>query len=1061
MNKFVLGVWMLVWGTGIARGGTTDDYYSVQNGDWDQASTWTSQPAAFGYPRAGDRAFVHHHLMVTCFAACAEADVAETVEIGETGRWDVYDRAQFNGAHIQGTGPFKTWGATFFTGMPSQVDCPWSSVGPVTFADTPALQLENTFYIDGTTVEVNVAHFTVASTTGTGRVYNDQGTWRVRPGSTCLVSRYDSQSGIMHMGTGSLFRASGTGSRYADSHWVLEEDSVFEPVTDGQTTYFEGTHVATGEGRWQLRGGLLYLDNLATTTTVFNVGGGGVQWSGGDIEVPPGSELVNQGEFHAAGHVATQGLAGTFVNRGNVWLGTVTGGVGYCRIDGTWRNEACATTTVVHSDFRWRGTGTFENAGMFRVAGIVTTDTGQVHFRNIGGQIDQGPASVLRIRGNQQHHTGGRFYLATGARCQVAYDGADYWDGEYVVSGPGVLRHDNGILMASHDLTTTTTFNATGGGIRWGGGEIWVRPGNPLYNQGEFHVEGHAATQRLAGTFVNRGNVWLGTATSGVGYCQIDGQLVNEAYGTATVVHSDFRWRGTGTFENAGTFRVAGGVTGSTESIRFRLMGGQVGLDTAAAYQIQGNGQQHVGGSFWLETGAVCQVVCGGTDYWDGAYAATGDGALQLNGGTLMASYSSPTTTAFNAAGGGFQLRGGTFNVRPGHWLENRGTMHFASTTTPVVLQGELRNVGRVYYGTSTPCLLTGPGGMIVNAETGVWDFVQAGGTIDVLSDHFYNYGTVNYLAATTRVFARVYNMPGGTTVLHRGTASFAPGMAVYGGRLSLCGGAYGGDVYVLDIDGIGGTLCGTGTVAGYVNQMGGTLAPGHSPGGLSIGDNYTQSSSSTLRIELGGKAPGTAHDQLVVASNVSVKGTLAVELYNGYAPAGGERFDVIRSESLTPTNFFLATNLPALDSGLSWLVLYRTNGVQLRVASAADVDGDGLQDDWETAQFGHIGVSDGGADDFDDDGYADFFEQLLDTQPTNHLDFFQVGEIAVSGSNSLVTLRTGSNAFYAIEARSDLADPVDPWETVDEFGGTGGTLTRTNPAAGVFRAFRLKAAAP
>ena len=253
--------------------------------------------------------------------------------------------------------------------------------------------------------------------------------------------------------------------------------------------------------------------------------------------------------------------------------------------------------------------------------------------------------------------------------------------------------------------------------------------------------------------------------------------------------------------------------------------------------------------------------------------------------------------------------------------------------------------------------------------------------------------------------------------------------------------------------------LCGTGAVSGYVYQDYGTVAPGRSPGALAIGGRYEQGANAALEIELGGKTPGAGYDQLQVGGNAILKGTLNVELYAGYNPAAGQRFDILRSAAVS--NAFKATNLPALAPGTDWLLLYRTNGVQLRVASIADADGDGLVDDWEIAHFGDTASRDGGDEDFDEDGYTDYVEQCLDTQPTNNADFLQIGEVAVSGDNSLLELRTGSMAWYAIEARPDLSDPGGEWTVVDEFFGTGGEVVRTNPASGVLRFYRLKAAAP
>ena len=145
MNKHLLGFWTLMIGAGFARGQTTDDYYSVQNGYWDQASTWTSPaPMAFGYPRTGDTAYVNHELMVTTLASCAHASMTGWVGIGSSGQLDVYNGAMFEGARIAGPGPFKTWANATWAGRPSHVDAPWVNVGKVQF-QTPSLQLENAF----------------------------------------------------------------------------------------------------------------------------------------------------------------------------------------------------------------------------------------------------------------------------------------------------------------------------------------------------------------------------------------------------------------------------------------------------------------------------------------------------------------------------------------------------------------------------------------------------------------------------------------------------------------------------------------------------------------------------------------------------------------------------------------------------------------------------------------------------------------------------------------------------------------------------------------------------
>ena len=303
--------------------------------------------------------------------------------------------------------------------------------------------------------------------------------------------------------------------------------------------------------------------------------------------------------------------------------------------------------------------------------------------------------------------------------------------------------------------------------------------------------------------------------------------------------------------------------------------------------------------------------------------------------------------------------------------------------------------------------------------------------------------------------------MEGATTAVTSGTASFPRGLVAGGGTVQVNGGILGA-LNGLYLWGPGAVLQGIGFISGYIDQTQGTLAPGHSPGALSIGDYYTQGSNATLQIEIGGKNPGTEYDQLAVTGSASVQGTLDVELYGGYTPPGGKRFDILTAGLLALTNFFRTTNLPVLDPGLDWLVLYRTNGVQLRVVSPTDTDGDGLQDDWEIANFGDTTSRDGGTEDFDNDGYSDYLEQVLDTQPTNRQDHLRILEFRTSGSNTLLTFHTGSNAQYAIEASTNLAGAdSNTWTVVDEFGGSGADMVRANEAASIIRGYRLLGIAP
>jgi hypothetical protein len=83
-----------------------------------------------------------------------------------------------------------------------------------------------------------------------------------------------------------------------------------------------------------------------------------------------------------------------------------------------------------------------------------------------------------------------------------------------------------------------------------------------------------------------------------------------------------------------------------------------------------------------------------------------------------------------------------------------------------------------------------------------------------------------------------------------------------------------------------GGTLNGTGTVTGSptaVNNTGGHVAPGTSPGTLTLGGNYLQGAGGSLDVDVTGTGAGQ-FDKLVVTGNVTLGGTLALLPSAGYA---------------------------------------------------------------------------------------------------------------------------------------------------------------------------------
>ena len=199
------------------------------------------------------------------------------------------------------------------------------------------------------------------------------------------------------------------------------------------------------------------------------------------------------------------------------------------------------------------------------------------------------------------------------------------------------------------------------------------------------------------------------------------------------------------------------------------------------------------------------------------------------------------------------------------------------------------------------------------NGETAVvfnnYDtLIKSGGTqtttLDIL---FHNYGSVS---AESGQLAFTY---GGVVVPPSGTTS------LNGGSLTLGG--------LLDIQ--GGMVTGSGIILGDV-QNGGLIAPGQSPGAITIQGHYTQTTAGSLSMEVG----ITAQDYLTVTGEAVLAGTLEVTLLPGYEPALGDRFPVLAYASHSGT--FETWLLPPLTGNTVWDVVYGDEGVYIEVIEEA-----------------------------------------------------------------------------------------------------------------------------
>jgi hypothetical protein len=124
-----------------------------------------------------------------------------------------------------------------------------------------------------------------------------------------------------------------------------------------------------------------------------------------------------------------------------------------------------------------------------------------------------------------------------------------------------------------------------------------------------------------------------------------------------------------------------------------------------------------------------------------------------------------------------------------------------------------------------------------------------------------------------------------------------------------------------------GETFSGSGTIDANLTNAG-TLSPGSSPGTINVDGDFTQESTGTLAIELGGTTAGTEYDQVNVTGAASFDGTLEITLIDDFSPSAGQTFTLMTYASRD--GIFSSTHLPILDPGLIWEINYYTTSLTL-----------------------------------------------------------------------------------------------------------------------------------
>ena len=231
-----------------------------------------------------------------------------------------------------------------------------------------------------------------------------------------------------------------------------------------------------------------------------------------------------------------------------------------------------------------------------------------------------------------------------------------------------------------------------------------------------------------------------------------------------------------------------------------------------------------------------------------------------------------------------------------------------ATIAAPITNQGTLSLNGATISGA-----LTNSGTLnVIGSTTAGGGMTQLSGVLDISGDQTFTVGGsgFDWLGGTLTGTGSLVLPPGASINITTAYDVAAPGPTLSASTMNVLA---------------GGTLMGSGTVNADVNNSAGTVAPGASPGILTINGDYVQGPSGVLAVDIGGTA-GTQYDQLVVTGNVTLGGTLNTTLMNGYVPAGSETFYIIQAGG-SSSGTFATTNYPV---GSSLTTTYLASGVNL-----------------------------------------------------------------------------------------------------------------------------------
>ncbi len=228
-----------------------------------------------------------------------------------------------------------------------------------------------------------------------------------------------------------------------------------------------------------------------------------------------------------------------------------------------------------------------------------------------------------------------------------------------------------------------------------------------------------------------------------------------------------------------------------------------------------------------------------------------------------------------------------------------------------------------------------------------------------------------------------------------------------------------------------GGTLKGVGSVDPALNVIGGTVAPGLSPGTLRAAGSYTQGSGSVLEVEIGGTVAGTGYDQLDATTTASLGGTLDIKTLSGFVPSPGSAFTILQCGATDcRSGEFAAVQGTTPGGNREYQVQYNARDVVLNVVDTSPIDTSlSLVANPNTLIFGQRTTLSGKLTRTVGGEGVSGKQVILEHKPAGATSFTQVGSgvsTDTSGNFSFTNVRPSKNTEYRARFAGDQASRLN-----------------------------------